>query len=963
MWLMIIYVIFFISCKSKQQSLPGFDLERGFNLELIASEPLIKDPVDLEFDAYGNILVLEMPGYPFEDSSSKVILLKDTNHDGKMDYAKTYAENLNMATSILPYEKGILVAAPPYILYCIDENQDEIVEKVDTLMGGFATANLQHNINGLTYGIDNWIYGANGGNSGKPYWWGDSSHILDLMGQDFRFHIKEKKLERIGESSKGFGIAMDEFGRIFSTHNLTHVSQIIFPDRYIQNNKLLFEHTLQNISDHEENGLARVYPIGEQESRLNHPEQSGYFSGSCGITYYDGGAWGKEYEQTIWVTDVVLNLIHADKLINDKSKFRAARITNKKEFLASSDRSFRPVNMKVGPDGNLYVVDMYRKVIEHPEWIPDEMEKSLNINAGKDKGRIYKISKGKSGSSFDFTLFLEESSCIASLSHPNAWVRTTAQRILIEKVISSDGKKKIENIISGRNEVAAVHALWILSEIGALNVQLLEKCMISNHEGIRENAVVIAEQFLNNKNIQNQLLALLDDKDDRVRMQAALSLSVLPKEISLSFKDQIIAKMNVQSEETNDWNIGAFTLAAKHFPIEAMQTLISSKSNSLLVASLALQVRDSSAGIAKILGAISSMKDDNELLIKIVNQFNQSKTPLEDPSIQSILAKIESDDISSMAALTKLSARFGIPPSDKFLFMSNKALTQLQNPNFSEKEKLALMEIIQLVPYKQKSLALFSCLKNQVPLRVQEEALRQLSNYREKEIGNRIIEMWSEMSPSTRRLASDLLLYVELYHDALLSALEKGKIQIGEMNFDLERRRMLIAWDTNPENRKRANKLLSDEEIISRKEVVAKMKPALSLNGNQAEGEKVFQAICSNCHRYENIGNDVGPVLTEINRKSKESIMHDILDPNAAVNTQYISHQIKTKDGMLHIGVIDSENDESVVMKKMGGEKITFNKKGIMKMNSMGKSLMMEGIEGSLTHQQMADLLSFMQKQ
>jgi putative heme-binding domain-containing protein len=295
--------------------------------------------------------------------------------------------------------------------------------------------------------------------------------------------------------------------------------------------------------------------------------------------------------------------------------------------------------------------------------------------------------------------------------------------------------------------------------------------------------------------------------------------------------------------------------------------------------------------------------------------------------------------------------------------MSNQALTQLQDPNLSEKEKLALMEIIQLVPYKQKSLALFSCLKNQVPLRVQEEALRQLSNYREKEIGNRIIEMWSEMSPSTRRLASDLLLYVELYHDALLSALEKGKIQIGEMNFDLERRRMLIAWDTNPENRKRANKLLSDEEIISRKEVVAKMKPALSLKGKQAEGEKVFQAICSNCHKYENIGNDVGPVLTEINRKSKESIMHDILDPNAAVNTQYISHQIKTKDGMLHIGVIDSENDESVVMKKMGGEKITFNKKSIMKMNSMGKSLMMEGLEGSLTHQQMADLLSFLQKQ
>ena len=193
--LMVTIIGFFISCTSKQESLPGFELDDGFNLSLVASEPLIKDPVDLEFDAHGNALVLEMPGYPYEDSTSKVIMLKDTNQDGKMDLAKTYAENLNMASSILPYEKGILVAAPPYLLYCIDENQDELVDKVDTLMGGFSTGNLQHNFNGLSYGVDNWIYAANGGNSGKPYWWGESARALDLRGQEFRFHIKQKKLE------------------------------------------------------------------------------------------------------------------------------------------------------------------------------------------------------------------------------------------------------------------------------------------------------------------------------------------------------------------------------------------------------------------------------------------------------------------------------------------------------------------------------------------------------------------------------------------------------------------------------------------------------------------------------------------------------------------------------------------------------------------------------------------------
>jgi len=184
--------------------------------------------------------------------------------------------------------------------------------------------------------------------------------------------------------------------------------------------------------------------------------------------------------------------------------------------------------------------------------------------------------------------------------------------------------------------------------------------------------------------------------------------------------------------------------------------------------------------------------------------------------------------------------------------------------------------------------------------------LLQLSKYQEKEIGYKIISIWSELSPSTRRYASDLLLYVDTHHDALVTALETNKIGIGEMNFDLERRRMLIAWSDDASIRSRAKNLFSDEEIISRKDAIEKMKPALLLKGNIAEGEKVFQGICSNCHRYGNIGKDVGPVLTEINRKSKESIMHDILDPNAAVNTQYISHRVETKQGKVQIGIIDT---------------------------------------------------------
>jgi len=948
------------SCKTKRSVASGFELSDDFNIESIATEPLVKDPVDMAFDEHGNMLVLEMPGYPFEDIQSKVLMLKDSNHDGKMDIAKTYASNLNMATSFMPYEKGILVAAPPYLLYCKDENKDDLVEKVDTLMGGFATGNLQHNYNGLTYGIDNWIYAANGGNDGKPFWWGEENKSIDLRGKDFRFDIKNKKIEIIGESSGGFGLAMDEYGRIFGTHNLTHVSQIVFPDRYIQGSSLLVDHTLQQISDHEENGLARVYPIGEQATRLNHPEQSGYFSGSCGITYYDGGSWGKKFDQTIWVNDVVLNLVHVDKIKQDQSALKATRLYNEKEFLATSDRSSRPVNLKVGPDGNMYLIDMYREVIEHPEWIPDEMEKTLNINAGKDKGRIYKIYPNTNNISASNISFQDEKSCIDYLSHKNAWYRKTAQRKLIERGISNDGLAALKKITESNQPLPKLHALWILKSLGKLDQPILLNALEDPSAGIRENALIMSEDFIQDEIIAQRMIHSMQDKDPRVAMQAALSASAIPKESIFKYKELMLQSLNQPTEDK--WNIAAKTLAVRHFPLEAFNALAQSNNHSSLPASIALQLKDSASAIEKMLMIVQENKLGIAETKEIIEQLNRGEAVLKSATVESVLNHLESRDIVIVPEIAKLRSRFQLPPSKQFLAFSKEAIIKVKDAALSEEDRLKYASIIALLPYKEKSNALFACLQNNQPLKIQEQALLQLSKYREKEIGHQVISMWNELSPSTRRYASDLLLYIDTHHDALLSALENGKINIGEMNFDLERRRMLIAWTDDPSIKSRAKKLFSDEEIISRKDVMEKMKPALALKGNPNNGQQVFQAICSNCHKYGNIGKEVGPVLTEINRKSKESIMHDILDPNAAVNTQYISHRVETNNGTIHVGIVDTENDQYVSIKKMGGEKVTIQKKDMKKMNSMGTSLMMEGLEGSMSHQEMADLLAFLQK-
>ena len=176
-FLWLVWMMLF-SCKQRQASIPeGFQIEKGFLLTKVASEPIVIDPVDLEFDEHGRTFVMEMPGYPMEDKESRIKILYDNNGDGLYDSSSVYAENLRMANSMMPHKKGMLVAAPPYLLYLKDTNADNKVDGVDTIMGGFSTGNLQHNYNGLVYGLDNWIYAANGGNSGKPYWWGHQFSI------------------------------------------------------------------------------------------------------------------------------------------------------------------------------------------------------------------------------------------------------------------------------------------------------------------------------------------------------------------------------------------------------------------------------------------------------------------------------------------------------------------------------------------------------------------------------------------------------------------------------------------------------------------------------------------------------------------------------------------------------------------------------------------------------------------
>lgn len=959
-----------LSCNQDELNAPSdFQIEDGFALTLVASEPTIKDPVDIEFDEYGDAYVLEMPGYPFEDQQSRIIKLEDEDGDGLYESGITYAEDLQLASSILPYKEGMLVAAPPYLLFIKDADKDGIAEIRDTLLDGFSTGNLQHNYNGLSYGLDNWIYAANGGNSGRPFWYGDSTTVIDLKGDDLRINLDDHIIERLGHSSGGYELAINEWGHIFETHNLEHLSQLVFPSRYIEDTKLSLNHTLTNISDHEENGLARIYPIGEQESRVNHPEQSGYFSGACGVTYYGGGALGDTYDQTVWVADVVLNLLHIDKIVDHGAQSTGERVLKDRDFLASTDRSFRPVNMTVGPDGSMYLVDMYREVIEHPEWIPDEMEAKLDLEAGKDKGRIYKITSASVTPHNQDDIHLTSiNGAILSLNHENQWVRNTAHRLIMDEKLDQTSISKLEKLATGENAYASLHSMWILNNHELLSIPILSNNLSHSHAGIRENALRIAENYLTEQSVLDKVITLINDDDQRVRLQAGLTLSTMSQTAFKQHQEEILIDLYKSTNaDLDQWNIMSIVLAAQNGKLELYKKIAQSEINKQkeeLIVALALATSSKQEDAVTILANLSDNSLSDDIKEKIVSSISSSiSRDAKSKAILSAISKIEynTTNLSLITQLTKLRSKLGLSPSNKFVNQSQSSLDLVEDISLDTDQRLDHLRVMELIPYAKKQSILFSLLSNTQPLSIQESALQQIWSSDDKPSGYKLVELWQDLGPQSRRTVSDILLYKELHHDALLSGLESGKINIGEMNFDLERRRTLLWWTDNENTKQRAEALFSDSGVVNRKEVIHKLSPALALKGNKIEGQELFDNLCGQCHLYSDRGHDVGPVLTEINRKSKASLLHDILDPNAAVDTKYINHKLETTNGAIHIGIVDTETDHEISIKKIGGTMITLPKSEIKSLSSLGSSMMPEGLEGNLDEQQMADLLTFLQ--
>ncbi|MBL9182564.1 MAG: c-type cytochrome [Verrucomicrobiaceae bacterium] len=918
---------------SPEESAKKWHVRDGYRIELVAAEPVVLDPVAFDWDEQGRLWVIEMADYPLGmdgngKAGGRVVRLEDTDHDGRYDKRHVIVSDLSYPTGILTWREGVIVTAAPDIFFISPDGTKKV------LYTGFSTGNQQLRVNGLRWGMDGWVYCAAGAhhggyNKGTQIECKLTGEKIDLGSRDFRFKPDTGEFDpQTGPSQ--FGRARDDWGHWFGVQNSFPLWHYVLQDHYLRRNP----HVIPPDPIHQL--FPRnppVYPASSMEKRFHSFDQAGRFTSACGIEVYRDVKLFNDGKTHAFTCEPFHNVVQHHILEDDGVTFKAVRdpAESKMDFLASEDRWCRPVMVRTGPDGALWVADMYRYMIEHPQWLPQNGKEELlpHYREGDDKGRIWKVvrASARSGPAIPIasaaqtdpvskTVTLDLANNPATWwESSNGWLRDKWQMTAHWSGYphALGALKRPKGIISAQTAWA-----YLLYGKGSERHNMVLDLLLRQDSHVHEQALQMAEKLEWKADeasaLQKALAKLVNDKDAKVRLQLACTLG----ELKFDWAGDLLAEVLNSAEPGSPLQGAALSSVLPH--LERVCARADTQSFAMLLR-CALATKNEKA-IAALVTRMDAQKGLEELLA-VLDEKNLSLAAF---------AK-QVTDAKAREAVEKMAARL------------QQAAESIQTA--PTMESLALLASDR--EHRERVKALLPELWAKTG---NAEVLRLVSKLQPQGGEQFLLEGWDQRTPALRVQILETLLSNDAWTLALLKRPEAKSADAATRARLMKHPKKNIA--------SLAEKVFADSTSATRAAVVEKFKPALKLQGDAARGKTVFASVCISCHKLDGVGLELGPDLRSVAQHDAEKLLNSILDPSAIIEPGFMAYHCTLKSGEQLYGVIATETSASLTLKMAGNITKSVLRSDVASLKSTGISLMPEGLEAAMTPQSLADLIAYL---
>ncbi|MGB7345339.1 MAG: PVC-type heme-binding CxxCH protein [Pirellulaceae bacterium] len=940
-------------------ALKTFQIADGYEMRLVAAEPLIGSPVAIEWSADGRMFVCEMRGYSEnrDDKISSITLLADTDDDGVYDKRSDFASGLNWPTAIFPFDGGLFVGDAPDLLYLKDTDGDGVADTKKTVLTGFGTSNVQGLMNSMRWGLDNRIHIACSSVGGLIKKADSDDEPVNIRGRDISFDPRTCEFTPTSGAAQ-HGMCFDDWGRKFVSSNSDHIMQVMYDDEAIARNPFVNAPSAR-VSIAVDGPQAEVFRTSPVEpwrivrtrlrvsGKVPGPIEgggraAGYFTGATGITIYRGDAWPDKDKGLAIVGDVGSNLIHRKRLVPSRLEFKAHRIDEKSEFVTSTDIWFRPAQFANAPDGSLHVIDVCREVIEHPKSLPQEIKQHLDLTAGRDRGRIYRIvPEGFQHRSTPNLARSTTTELVELLTHPNAWHRETASRLLFARQDKSANAKLRQIVAEPNQPLGAMHSLYVLHGLNSLTENTLSQAIQHDHPQVRRHAIRLVDRLGLAQEMADRILPTAKDPSVAVRVETAYALG------SIQHPKRDYALAGIVGRDRSIWTRIAVQSATEKSAAELFTILLinsrfrGDEANAFL-SDLAAQIcrQDSKSQLWVALNAVGLVPDeDAAFLLPLVGQLLHRR-----PIPRSAAAVLASEGY-----LDDMDQRL-----PKMIQQVKRFATDERS---SIEARTAAINSLAFGAFRDVGGTLKDLVNEQQPHDIQKAAMLTLCRFDDPQVAENLITAWAALSPMLRSAAMECLLSRPERTIALFDAIDRDEIKRSDI--PLARLKLL----TNSKQNAiaiRAKTYLATAGTGRRQEVVDAHESVLQTKGDVDRGQAVFKKNCAACHKVDGLGNELGPNLAAMKNRGAKAILVNVLDPSREVNPQYLNYVALSTDGRTLSGMITSETANSITLSRGEGATDTILRSEIETLQSTGVSIMPEGLEDAIDKQSMADLIAYL---